>query len=44
MEILLVTHGGVSIPTKCYFSGIPERETFFDLCIGNCEVVKFEYK
>ena len=43
-KILLVTHGGVSIPTKCYFNGIPDRKTFFDLCIGNCEIVKFEYK
>lgn len=41
-RILIVTHGGVSIPMKCYFSEIPDMDTLLPLCIGNCEVEKFE--
>jgi len=41
-KILIVTHGGVSISIKCYFSEIPDIDTLFPLCIGNCEVEKFE--
>lgn len=41
-RVLLVTHGGVSIPIKCYFSEIPDMDTLLPLCIGNCEVEKFE--
>lgn len=32
-RILLVTHGGVSIPIKCYFSEIPDMDTLLPLCI-----------
>lgn len=39
--VLIVAHGGVSIPTKCYFEGIPDMETLLPLCIGNCEVARF---
>lgn len=41
-RILIVTHGGVSIPIKCYFSEIPDVDTLLPLCIGNCEVERFE--
>lgn len=41
-KVLLVTHGGISIPMQCYFNGIPDTECLFPLCIRNCEVIKFE--
>ena len=41
-RILIVTHGGVSIPIKCYFSEIPDMDTLLPLCIANCEVEKIE--
>lgn len=40
-KVLLVTHGGVSIPIKCYFLGIPDVSTLLPLAIGNCEIEKF---
>lgn len=43
-KILVVAHGGVSIPVKCYFEGIPDMDTLWPLCIDNCEVTKFSYK
>jgi len=43
-RILIVSHGGISIPVKCYFDGIPDAETLLPLCLGNCEVAKYSYK
>lgn len=43
-KILVVAHGGVSIPFKCYFKGIPDMQTLWPLCMDNCEVAKFCYK
>lgn len=43
-RILIVAHGGISIPVKCYFEGIPDLEILFPLCLGNCEVAKYSYK
>ena len=43
-RILIVAHGGISIPVKCYFEGIPNVETLWPLCLGNCEVAKYSYK
>lgn len=43
-SILIVSHGGISIPVKCYFDGIPDEETLLPLSLGNCEVVKFEFR
>ena len=43
-RILIVAHGGISIPVKCYFDGIPNAETLLPLCLGNCEVAKYSYK
>ena len=43
-RILIVSHGGISIPVKCYFDGIPNTETLLPLCLENCEVAKYSYK
>lgn len=40
-RILIVSHGGVIIPVKCYFNGIPEDDNLLKLSVGNCEVVRF---
>lgn len=41
-NILIVSHGGVSVPVYCYFNGIPENENLLDsCCLNNCEVVKY---
>lgn len=37
-NILIVTHGGVSIPIACYFNGIPKDGFLKDLALKNCEV------
>lgn len=42
-RILIVAHGGISIPIKCYFEGIPDMETLLPLCLENCEVAKYSY-
>lgn len=43
-RILIVAHGGISIPVKCYFEGIPNTETLLPLCLKNCEVARYTYK
>ena len=43
-RILIVAHGGISIPVKCYFDGIPNAETLLPLCLENYEVAKYSYK
>lgn len=41
-NILIVSHGGVSIPIRCYFNGIPDQETLISPSgLHNCEVIKF---
>ncbi len=43
-NILLVTHGGVSVPIKCYFMKYPlEKLINRDIIKGleNCEIAKF---
>lgn len=40
-RVLIVAHGGVSIPFDCYFNGIPDVDCLLYLCIGNCEVKKY---
>lgn len=40
-NILIVGHGGVSIPINCYHNGIPESDDLLSLVIHNCEVVEF---
>ena len=41
-NVLLVTHGGVSIAINCYFKGIPEDGKLINYCLHNCEVQEFE--
>ena len=41
-NVLLVTHGGVSIAINCYFKGIPEDGKIINYCLHNCEVQEFE--
>lgn len=43
MKILIVAHGGISIPINCYFNGIPENDKLLKLVLGNCEVIKYKY-
>lgn len=43
-RILIVAHGGISIPVNCYFNGIPEDDKLLNLVLGNCEVAKYQYK
>lgn len=43
-RILIVAHGGISIPVNCYFNGIPEDDNLLNLVLGNCEVAKYQYK
>lgn len=43
-RVLIVAHGGISIPVKCYFEGIPNQDTLLALALGNCEVAKYNYK
>lgn len=38
-NVLLVTHGGVSIAINCYFKGIPEDGKLINYCLHNCEVI-----
>lgn len=41
-NVLLVTHGGVSIAINCYFKGILEDGKLINYCLHNCEVQEFE--
>ena len=43
-NILIVAHGGVSVPVICYFNEIPKEENIIKMAIGNCEVREFEMK
>ena len=43
-RVLIVAHGGISIPVNCYFNGIPEDDNLLKLVLGNCEVAKYQYK
>ncbi len=41
--VLLVTHGGIAVPIRAYFEGIPEgMEILKGLGIENCEVLEYE--
>ena len=43
-NILIVAHGGVSIPFDCYFNGIPESKfDMFGLILDNCKFRKYDY-
>ena len=43
-RILIVAHGGVSIPFRCYFEGIPDIENLTGLGLDNCEIGKYTFK
>ena len=43
-EILIVAHGGVSIPYQCFFEGYACMENLSDLIIANCEVKQYASK
>lgn len=43
-RILLVAHGGISIPIYCYFNEIPDKDSLLNLTLKNCEMVKYVYK
>lgn len=42
-NVLLVAHGGVSVPVYCYFNGIPKDRSLTELFLENCEVAKYNY-
>ena len=43
-NILIVAHGGISIPIACYFNGNIPNGTLLDagLVLGNCEIAKYQ--
>lgn len=41
-DILLVAHGGVSVPFQCYFDGYAVVENLGDLIIDNCAVKHYD--
>ena len=40
-DVLVVTHGGVSIYIRCYFEGEPEKHNYLKYKMKNCEVIKY---
>ena len=42
-RVLIVAHGGISIPVYCYFNGIPQDGNLLKLVLGNCEVAKYKF-
>lgn len=43
-NILLVSHGGVSIPVNCYFNNIPNQDDLLSLVLGNCEIANYSFE
>ena len=43
-NILVVTHAGVSIYTKCYFDGEPKDGNYLSYKLKNCGIAKYENK
>lgn len=43
-SILIVGHGGVSIPINCFYNGIPADDNLLSLVIHNCELVEYKSK
>ena len=41
-NVLVVTHAGVSIYTKCYFEGEPKDGDYSKYKLKNCDVLKYE--
>ncbi len=40
--ILIVAHGGISIPVYCYFNGITDSDDLQNVIPGNCEISRYE--
>lgn len=40
-NVLVVTHGGVSLPINCYFNSIPDDSKLNSLILNNCEIAKY---
>ena len=38
--VLIVAHGGVSIPVRCYFEGIPDMDSLIGLFPENCTIAR----
>lgn len=43
INVLLVTHGGISIPVNCYFNGFPTEDNLLSLVLNNCEVASYVF-
>lgn len=41
-NILIVTHAGVGIYTRCYFEGDPSGNDYSKYKIKNCEIIKYD--
>ena len=44
LNVLIVAHGGISIPINCYFNGLPSDDNLLSLALGNCEVASYYFK
>ena len=40
-NVLIVTHGGVSVLTRCYFEGEPKESKYSDYKLKNCQIIKY---
>ena len=43
-NVLIVSHGGVSVPVTCYFNGIPNDDCLIKMGIKNCEIKEFDVR
>lgn len=41
-NILIITHGGISIYTKCYFEGEPKDGDYNNYMLKNCELLIYD--
>lgn len=42
-RVLIVSHGGVSLPVNCYFNGIPDEDNILYMGgLKNCEVARYK--
>ena len=46
MNVLIVAHGGVSIPVNCYFNQVIPKGSLVEvgLVLGNCQVASYDKK
>ena len=43
-NVLIVAHGGVSIPVNCYFNGMSADNDLLNLAIRNGEIARYQWK